>query len=87
MVTVSDLETRLKTKYNSADDKIRVDDLSGGCGAKFLIAIGSNQFDGVSLLDRQRIVNDLIKDFMADIHAVQLKTWTLKQYDEKINTL
>ncbi|KAK5579495.1 hypothetical protein RB653_009178 [Dictyostelium firmibasis] len=87
MVSVEDIEKHLKEKFSSEDDKIKVIDESGGCGAKFLVAIGSSQFDGVSLLERHRIVNELLKEEISQIHAITLKTWTLKQYEEKINTL
>ncbi|KAF2071459.1 hypothetical protein CYY_007212 [Polysphondylium violaceum] len=87
VITTQILESRLKETFKDEKDKITIEDLSGGCGAKFQIIIGSDQFTGLGLLERHRLVNNLISDFMNDIHAVQLKTWTLSQYDEKIKQL
>ena len=36
-----------------------------------------------ALLDRQRHVNECLKDEMERIHALQMKTWTVEQYEKK----
>jgi stress-induced morphogen len=36
-----------------------------------------------ALLDRQRHVNECLKDEMEQIHALQMKTWTVEQYEKK----
>lgn len=38
---------------------------------------------GQSLLERQRRVNDVLKVEMTRIHALQMKTWTRAQYEQK----
>ncbi|RLN70014.1 hypothetical protein BBJ28_00021053 [Nothophytophthora sp. Chile5] len=38
---------------------------------------------GQSLLERQRRVNDCLKEEMTRIHALQMKTWTPAQYEQK----
>lgn len=38
---------------------------------------------GQSLLERQRQVNDCLKEEMTRIHALQMKTWTPLQYEQK----
>lgn len=38
---------------------------------------------GQSLLERQRRVNDALKVEMTRIHALQMKTWTRAQYEQK----
>lgn len=38
---------------------------------------------GQSLLERQRRVNDCLKEEMTRIHALQMKTWTRAQYVQK----
>lgn len=58
-------------------------DESSGCGAKFSCIIVSDLFDGVALLERHRMVNELLKEEMETIHALSMKTWTLKQYETK----
>ncbi|EFA84047.1 bolA family protein [Heterostelium album PN500] len=81
-VTVEQLENTLKSGF--PDSNIIVEDVSGGCGAKFSIVIGSDKFEGVSLLERHRMANDVIGELMKDIHAINFKTWTKKQYEEKM---
>jgi hypothetical protein len=35
-------------------------------------------------LERQRSVNDCLKEEMTRIHALQMKTWTRAQYEQKM---
>ena len=58
-----------------------------GCGAKFFVCVVSATFQGMGLLDRQRMVNDALKEEMNSIHALQMKTWTPAQYEKKKGTL
>eukprot|EP01133_Synstelium_polycarpum_P012039 gene12039-14081_t len=82
VVSVDTLENTLKTNFPGS--QIVVEDVSGGCGAKFNIIIGSDAFEGIALLDRHRLVNDTLAELMKDIHAINLKTWTIKQYNDKM---
>lgn len=45
----------------------------------FSVKIISDKFDGLSRLNRQRLVLDLLKDEMKIIHALSLKTYALKE--------
>lgn len=58
-------------------------DTSAGCGSSFSAVIVSERFDGVGLLDRQRLVNGILADELKSLHAFSMKTWTPKQYAEK----
>jgi stress-induced morphogen len=58
-------------------------DLSDGCGSKFSVIVVHDGFEGKCLLDRQRSVNDCLKEEMKQIHALQMKTWTRVQYEQK----
>jgi BolA protein len=51
-------------------------------GAKFLLVIVSDRFEGVQLLDRHRMVQDALKA-TTEIHAVTMKTWTDSQWQKK----
>jgi len=51
------------------------------------VVIVSTKFEGVGLLQRHRSVNKCIENEMKDIHAIQMKTWTPKQYEKKKHTL
>mmetsp|Transcript_9077 Transcript_9077/g.22626 ORF Transcript_9077/g.22626 Transcript_9077/m.22626 type:complete len:122 (-) Transcript_9077:33-398(-) len=52
----------LESKLNAAlePSHLDVEDVSGGCGMSFKIIVVSAQFDGVGLLDRQRMIHDAI---------------------------
>ena len=62
---------------------IKVTDLSDGCGSKFHLLLVSNSFAGESILDRQRRVNEILKEEMKTIHALTMKCWTVEQYEKK----
>jgi stress-induced morphogen len=49
-------------------------------GAKLELIVVSDQFEGKALLARHRLVNDALKEFMPQIHALSMKTWTTEQY-------
>lgn len=57
-------------------------DVSGGCGAKFELYLSSNQFTGMKLLDRHRLVNGLLAPLMDRIHAVTIKAWTPQEFEK-----
>lgn len=62
---------------------VQASDLSDGCGQKFSVIIVSPVFEGKSLLERQRAVNTCLAEEMSQIHALQMKTWTISQYEQK----
>ena len=71
------LKERLQCTY------IEVYDESGGCGSAFKIFLVSPLFEGLKLLERQRLVNEKISKEMETIHALSfMKTWTPEQYEK-----
>jgi stress-induced morphogen len=64
------LQERLQTTY------LEVEDNSGGCGTMFSVFIVSPNFEGKSLLERQRFVNDSIKEELKGIHALVTKIYS-----------
>ncbi|EGG13805.1 hypothetical protein DFA_11566 [Cavenderia fasciculata] len=81
VVTTQQIEDKLRATY--ADATIKVEDVSGGCGAKFDIIIGSDVFDGVALLQRHRMVNETMGDLMktnvgpTQLYSTQQHTYIL----------
>ncbi|CAH8444686.1 unnamed protein product [Schistosoma turkestanicum] len=70
----------IEQKLKSLDPlHIEVVDLSDGCGLKFDVKIISQEFEGKSLLDRHR----LLEEEMRSIHALTLKTLTPSQWSLK----
>ncbi|KFM77666.1 BolA-like protein 2, partial [Stegodyphus mimosarum] len=61
------IEKKLKNELDTSF--ISVEDLSDGCGAKFNAIIVTKKFEGVPLLQRHRMVNEVLKEEMKNIHA------------------
>lgn len=73
----------LKTKLVDALDAkhVEIEDLSNcGCGMKFDAVIVSPKFDGKALLQRQRLVNEILVEEMKYIHAFTMRTLTPDQW-------
>ncbi|KAI9294890.1 bola-like protein [Neoconidiobolus thromboides FSU 785] len=54
--------------------KIEVKDISGGCGSMYSIQLESDSFKGKSLVQQHRLVNEVLKEDIKDMHGLQLKT-------------
>lgn len=54
-----------------------------GCGSKFTALIVSDKFEGVALLERQRMVHAVLEAEMKIIHALSLKCMTPAQAVKK----
>jgi len=63
---------KLKTHFNPTN--LQVKDVSGGCGSMFAILVESNQFKGIPIVKQHRLVNDLLKEDIAQWHGLQLRT-------------
>ncbi|TEB24549.1 bola-like protein [Coprinellus micaceus] len=63
---------------------LEIQDESDGCGDKFSVVIVSEIFEGKNTLQRHRLVNELLKDYIARIHAFSQKTLTPQQYREQL---
>mmetsp|Transcript_15393 Transcript_15393/g.42595 ORF Transcript_15393/g.42595 Transcript_15393/m.42595 type:complete len:92 (+) Transcript_15393:48-323(+) len=61
------------------------DHSDGSCdgGAKLELHVVSSEFEGLALLKRHRKVNEVLAEFMPQIHAIQIKAWTPAQYQAK----
>jgi len=62
---------------------VEVSDVSGGCGAKFELLVVADAFEGVALLDRHRLVNTALQEELRNIHALSMRTYTSKQWEER----
>jgi stress-induced morphogen len=52
----------------------QVQDISGGCGSMYAIAIESAKFKGLSVIKQHKLVNQVLKEEIAGWHGVQLRT-------------
>ena len=73
-VVVERLESLLRTAFPDADE-LRVDDRTGS-GDHFQVTIASPRFDGLSLLEQHRLVNEALAEPLRDgtIHELRIKT-------------
>ncbi|KAG7395888.1 hypothetical protein PHYBOEH_003092 [Phytophthora boehmeriae] len=81
VVTPAQLENKIRRELGAV--LVEAVDLSDGCGSKFSLVVVHAGFEGQGLLERQRRVNDCLKEEMTRIHALQMKTWTPAQYEQK----
>ena len=76
-MSVAAVESKLR---GLAPVHLEVIDESGGCGAKLRVLIVSSQFDGLSLLDRHRLVNTTLKEELPLLHALSISAKTPAQW-------
>ncbi|TKY89891.1 hypothetical protein EX895_001188 [Sporisorium graminicola] len=80
MVSSQELETAIRQKVQNVSTLV-VSDVSGGCGQAYDVVIVSDAFQGLNTLKRHRMVNELLKDEIAQLHAFSQKTYTVAQYE------
>ncbi|CDU25284.1 uncharacterized protein SPSC_05118 [Sporisorium scitamineum] len=81
MVSSQELETAIRQKVQNVSTLV-VSDVSGGCGQAYDVVIVSDAFQGLNTLKRHRMVNELLKDEIAQLHAFSQKTYTVAQYEQ-----
>jgi stress-induced morphogen len=52
----------------------QVQDISGGCGSMYAIEIESPRFQGLTVIKQHKLVNQVLKEEIAQWHGVQLRT-------------
>ena len=73
-MAVERLESLLRTAFPDADE-LSVEDRTGG-GDHFQVVVSTRRFDGLSLIDQHRLVNDALAEPLRDgtIHELRIKT-------------
>ncbi|KJH42107.1 putative protein BolA [Dictyocaulus viviparus] len=79
MVSVEDIKNRISEKLTPYH--LEVIDQSDGCGAKFLLIVVSDAFNGKKVLECHRLVQESIADIMSQIHAVSIKAYTKSKWE------
>ena len=68
---------------NFPEDKVEVFDLRGS-GDHFSVIVISDKFQGISLVDRHRMIYSIFEDkIVTEIHALQNQTYTLEEWKRK----
>ncbi len=73
-MAIERLESLLRAAFPEAEE-LRVEDRTGG-GDHFQVTVASPRFDGLSLLDQHRLVNEALAEPLRDgtIHELRIKT-------------
>ena len=73
-MAVERLESLLRGAFPDAEE-LRVEDRTGG-GDHFQVTVATARFDGLSLLDQHRLVNEALAEPLHDgtIHELRIKT-------------
>ncbi|KAK6910802.1 hypothetical protein L486_05040 [Kwoniella mangroviensis CBS 10435] len=80
------------TVLKSMEDKLRSNlkieflefiDTSGNCGSSYSVTIVSGDFKGKMTLGRHKLVNQILSDEIAQLHAFSQKTLTPEQWEKE----
>ncbi|KAI6245463.1 hypothetical protein HI914_06553 [Erysiphe necator] len=80
-ISITTLTEKIKKDLEATYTEI--EDISGGCGQAFSCVIVSPLFENKSTLARHRLVNTILKEEIAIIHAWTVKCYTPSQWTEK----
>lgn len=75
------LETKLQQAFQPV--LVRLQDKSCGCGAAYDCLIVSDMFANKRLLDRHRMVNEVLKEDLPSIHAFSMQCHTPQEWEAK----
>jgi len=78
--TGADIESNLKKAFSEITH-LEVKDTSSGCGSSFALVIVSPDFNGKGTLARHRLVNQVLKEKIASLHAFSQETYTPEQWE------
>jgi len=80
MLSTTDIETVILSALPGA--KVEVQDPMRD-GQHFNAVVVAEQFTGLTMIKQHRLVNDALKPYLDSgaIHAMQLKTYTLEQWN------
>ncbi|KAI0988219.1 hypothetical protein GJ496_005252 [Pomphorhynchus laevis] len=54
--------------------KIRINDISGGCGSMFEIYVEAIEFNGLTTIQQQRLVNKALGEHIPKMHGIRVYT-------------
>lgn len=73
-LTSGELLLKQKLEQELQGSQVDVQDVSGGCGTFYAISIAHSGFKGLSTIKQHRLVNELLKEDIKEMHGLQLKT-------------
>ena len=66
------MEDRLRSQLGASF--VRVTDISGGCGSMYHVQVHSTKFAGLRMVQQHRMVNEVLKDNIKDMHGIRIET-------------
>lgn len=79
-VKIEELKEKLAVQLEA--QYVDIEDLSGGCGQAFQAIIVSSRFEKKNMLARHRLVNSVVKNEIAAIHAWTPRCYTPEQWEK-----
>jgi len=85
--TIEDkLNTRFKADYLSVENESHNHSVPANSETHFKVTIVCEEFEGIRLIMRHRLVNDILAEELAGpVHALAMHTYTPSQWAEKNN--
>lgn len=77
------LEQAFGPTFLQVENESHMHNVAPGSESHFKVTIASDQFDGLMLIKRHRLVNQLLADELRQIHALALHTLTPEEWFEK----
>ncbi|EFP80601.2 uncharacterized protein PGTG_06557 [Puccinia graminis f. sp. tritici CRL 75-36-700-3] len=71
-VSEASISAKLARKLPQAV-KLRVEDVSGGCGSFFVVEVVDQTFEGLSMLKQHQLINRTLADDIDRIHGLQVR--------------
>lgn len=68
-----ELETILSNRFPEAK-AIKVNDVSGGCGAMYEVFVESDEFKGLTIVKQHQCVCDALKVQIKSFHGIRVNT-------------
>ena len=75
------MQAKLSKTFQHEMDHIDVQN-PDGVGQQVRIFVVSDQFKKMMVLQRHRMINDLLKEEISQVHAVNIEAKTLEQYNK-----
>jgi stress-induced morphogen len=73
--SLADVENKLKVS-SLKPTALKIEDISGGCGSFYRVTVTSKAFEGKSLVQQHRLVNEALKEEIAQMHGITVITKT-----------
>jgi len=79
----SKIEDALHPLHLEVENESHMHNVPAGSESHFKILVVSDQFDGLMLIKRHRLLNSILSDELKQIHAMALHTMTPDEWAEK----